>query len=207
MPDPFVPPNELDAIRADIWARWTRGGADRRSAFHTPVVASVGADGAPEQRVMVLRKVDPATATFRFHTDVRSGKVVQLNLSARVSVVGYDPGAKIQLRASGVATIVQTGALADEAWASTSASGRRSYLTTLAPGSISDGATSGLPTAFETEVPSLTESEAGRANFAIVQVIVNRLEWLHLAATGHRRAAFTLGTLGNDGWTGEWLIP
>lgn len=204
MPDPFPVPDDLDAILSDFWTRWGRGAADRRSPFHTPMVGSVTENRTPDQRIMVLRKADRSNNTLRFHTDHRSAKAGQIRHNNAVCVVGYDPGAKIQLRASGLATIVQTGALADEAWASTSASGRRSYLTTLAPGSISDVATSGLFVAFERGVPSLIESEAGRANFAIVPVSVNRLEWLHLAATGHRRAAFTLG---DDGWTGEWLIP
>ncbi len=204
MSDPFPMPDDLDAIFNDIWARWGRGAADRRSPFHTPTVGSTTEHHMPDQRIMVLRKTDRSNNILRFHTDHRSAKADQIRHNNAVCVVGYDPSAKIQLRASGLATIVQTGALVDEAWASTSASGRRSYLTTLAPGSVSDAATSGLPVAFERGVPSLTESEAGRANFAIVPVLLNRLEWLHLAATGHRRAGFTLG---EDKWTGEWLIP
>jgi pyridoxamine 5'-phosphate oxidase len=204
MPDPFQIPENLDSILNDIWTRWGRGAADRRSPFHTPVVGSISSDGTPEQRVMVLRKVDRGGGLLRFHTDIRSSKVAQLQTQGTVSVIGYDPGAKIQLRASGTASIVPNGPLADTAWAATSASGRRSYLTTLAPGSRSDTATSGLPIAFEQAVPSLTESEAGRANFTIVPVTLNRLEWLHLASTGHRRAGFILGA---NGWVGEWLIP
>ncbi len=204
MPDPFPVPDDLDAILNDIWTRWGRGAADRRSAFHTPVVGSVEIDGTPEQRVMVLRKTDRANATLRFHTDRRSSKAAQITANNAVSIVGYDPGAKIQLRASGAATLIDTGPFADEAWATTSVSGRRSYLTTLAPGSVSEIATSGLSIAFERAVPTAAESEAGRANFAIVPIVLNSLEWLHLASTGHRRAVFRRA---GDDWTGEWLIP
>jgi pyridoxamine 5'-phosphate oxidase len=204
MPDPFPVPDDLDAILNDIWTRWGRGAADRRSPFHTPVVASVSQSVAPEQRVMVLRKVDRAAGILRFHTDKRSSKAAQIDHKMTVSIIGYDAGAKIQIRASGDASIVSNGELANTAWAATSHSGRRSYLTTLAPGTRSDTATSGLPTTFEGAVPTPSESEAGRANFAIVPVTLNRLEWLHLAATGHRRAAFTRT---DEAWTGEWLIP
>jgi pyridoxamine 5'-phosphate oxidase len=204
MQNPFSVPDDLDAILNDIWTRWGRGAADRRSAFHTPVVGSLGLDGTPNQRVMVLRKAERANGLLRFHTDRRATKAAQINANKAVSIVGYDPGAKIQLRASGAATIVHTGPLADDAWAATSASGRRSYLTTLAPGSVSPLATSGLPVTFEQAVPTPAESEAGRANFAIVPVVLDSLEWLHLASTGHRRAVFTRA---GDDWTGEWLIP
>lgn len=204
MPDPFPVPDDLDAILNDIWTRWGRGAADRRSAFHTPVVGTVSNGSTPDQRVMVLRKADRAAATLRFHTDIRSTKASQITAQSNVSIVGYDPGAKVQLRGSGNATLIQTGPLADAAWAATSSSGRRSYLTTLAPGTPSDDATAGLPLPFEQTVPTMFESEAGRANFAILVVTLDRLEWLHLASTGHRRAAFTHG---ESGWTGAWLIP
>jgi pyridoxamine 5'-phosphate oxidase len=204
MTDPFALPDNLDAIRADIWARWTRGGVDRRSDFHTPVVASVGLDGAPEQRVMVLRKADPVASTLRFHTDFRSAKVTQVGQFSRVSVIGYDPQAKVQIRASGTAVIAHDDDLTDAAWAATTISGRRCYLADPAPSSVSAVATSGLPSAFEGTMPTWSESEAGRANFAVLIVTVNRFEWLYLAANGHRRAAFTRE--GNE-WRGTWLVP
>lgn len=204
MSKPFPVPDNLDEILNDIWTRWVRGCADRRSPFHTPVVATASARGAPAQRVMVLRKVDRSAGVLRFHTDHRSAKAAQIGLHKSISVLGYDAGAKIQLRAEGTATIEHDGATADQAWAATSGSGRRSYLTTLAPGSISDVATSGLPESFERSVPTPDESEAGRANFAIVPVAIDYLEWLHLAATGHRRAGFTRE---GETWRGRWLIP
>jgi pyridoxamine 5'-phosphate oxidase len=204
MSDPFPVPDDLDNIFNDIWVRWGRGAADRRSAFHIPIIGTVSNDGNPDQRVMVLRKADRAAATLRFHTDIRSTKASQIAAQASISILGYDPGAKVQLRASGSAMIIQSGSLTDAAWAATSASGRRSYLTTLPPGTATDQATSGLPLAFEQAVPTQSESEAGRTNFAIVVVTLNHLEWLHLASTGHRRAAFTRA---GDNWTGAWLIP
>jgi pyridoxamine 5'-phosphate oxidase len=204
MPPSLNIPDDLDAIMADIWTRWTRGGADRRSPFHTPVVASVGADGVPEQRVMVLRKADPLAATLRFHTDLRSAKVAQLRQSPVVSVIGYDASAKVQIRASGLAAISHDDEAADAGWAATSVSGRRCYLADPSPGTTSAAATSGLPSPFDQTMPTLTESEAGRANFAVVLVTIDRFEWLYLAASGHRRAAFTRN---GDTWHGQWLVP
>ena len=196
--------DDLDTILTDIWTRWGRGSADRRSPFHTPVVASISVSGTTQQRIMVLRHVDRSGSTLRFHTDIRSGKAAQIAEHGTVSVLGYDASAKVQIRASGTAEIITTGTIPDTAWAATSPSGRRSYLTTLAPGTISDQATSGLPKAYETTVPTLPESEAGRANFAIIVITLDRFEWLHLASTGHRRAAFTRS---GDTWAGKWLIP
>jgi pyridoxamine 5'-phosphate oxidase len=199
-----IKPSTLDAVQADIWMRLVRGGADRRSAFHTPAVASIDADGMPQQRVMVLRKCVAADATMRFHTDLRSVKVNEIGDSARVSVLGYDATAKIQIRASGRGIISDSGEIADAAWAASSPSSRRCYLTRYAPGSMTDKPISGLPASLEARVPERSETEAGRANFAVLMVTLDTLEWLYLAHDGHVRARFAC----EDGvWKGKWLIP
>jgi pyridoxamine 5'-phosphate oxidase len=199
-----IKPNTLDAVLTDIWMRLVRGGADRRSAFHTPVVASIDADGMPQQRVMVLRKSIEADATMRFHTDLRSTKVSEIGDSARVSVLGYDAAAKIQIRASGLAVVSDAGETADAAWAASSPSSRRCYLTRYAPGSVADKPMSGLPISLENRVPERRETEAGRVNFAVLTVKLDTLEWLYLAHDGHVRARFESE---EGAWKGQWLIP
>ena len=199
-----IKPDTLDAVLADIWMRLVRGGADRRSAFHTPVVASVDADGLPQQRVMVLRKCVEADAIMRFHTDLRSAKVGEIGTRARVNVLGYDPAAKIQIRASGLAVVTDKGDAADAAWLASSPSSRRCYLTRYSPGSVTDKPMSGLPASLESRVPERSETEAGRTNFAVLTVTLDTLEWLYLAHDGHVRARFA----NEDGaWKGQWLIP
>lgn len=199
-----IKPDTLDAVLADIWMRLVRGGADRRSAFHTPVVASVDAEGVPQQRVMVLRKCVEADATMRFHTDLRSAKVGEMGTRARVNVLGYDPAAKIQIRASGMAIVTGTGDIADAAWLASSPSSRRCYLTRYGPGSVTDKPISGLPASLESRVPERSETEAGRINFAVLTVTLDTLEWLYLAHDGHVRARFAHE---NGVWKGQWLIP
>jgi pyridoxamine 5'-phosphate oxidase len=199
-----IKPATLDAVLTDVWMRLVRGGADRRSPFHTPVVASIDTDGAPQQRVMVLRKCIEADATMRFHTDLRSIKVREISAGARVSVLGYDPAAKIQIRASGQAAIEEAGEVADAAWAASSPSSRRCYLTRYPPGSVVEKPMSGLPASVETRVPERSETEAGRANFAVLMIRLDTLEWLYLAHDGHVRARFVHA---EGAWKGEWLIP
>ena len=199
-----IKPSTLDAVLADIWMRLVRGGADRRSAFHTPVVASLDAGGMPQQRVMVLRKCIEADATMRFHTDLRSAKVSEIGDSARVSVLGYDAAAKIQIRAGGRAIVSDAGEVADAAWVASSPSSRRCYLTRYAPGSSTDKPISGLPASLESRVPVRSETEAGRANFAVLMITLDALEWLYLAHDGHVRARFVQE---EGAWKGQWLIP
>jgi hypothetical protein len=195
-----IPRDDLAAIEADLWARLARGKADRKSAWHTPVVGT--AEG--ELRVMVLRHVDRAAGTLRFHTDRRSPKVAAFASNDRASVLFYDPGAKLQLRCSGRAQLSTDSPATDAAWAASSAASRRCYLAPFAPSSRADQPTSGLPAAFETSLPTLAESEAGRGNFAALTVTLDRIDWLYLAHDGHRRALFERG---GDQWAAGWLVP
>jgi pyridoxamine 5'-phosphate oxidase len=197
---PGIPHDDLSAIAADLWARLGRGKADRKSPFHTPVVGT--ADG--DLRVMVLRHVDMASGSLRFHTDARSPKATAIGTNARVHILFYDPGAKLQLRCSGMGAIEASGPVADAAWSASPATSRRCYLAPVAPSTPAAAATSGLPADYEGRFPTLVESEAGRINFAALVVTLDRIDWLYLAHDGHRRALFTRA----DGqWAAGWLNP
>ena len=91
----------LDEVRADIAARLSAAANDRRSAMHSPVVATADADA----RVMVLRAFDADSWLLRFHTDVRSPKVAVIEADPRIGVLAYDRQAKIQLRLRGTGRI------------------------------------------------------------------------------------------------------
>ena len=184
------------------WRLLGRGAADRRSPLHTPVVASVDADGAPDARVMVLRAAARATAQLRFHTDARSPKCVALD-GRRVAVLGYHPGEAVQLRLSGTARIVTKGTEIDAIWANSTPFARRCYLVEAAPGTPVAAPASGLPAWVEGRKPELADLVPARANFALVMIDITAIDWLHLAQNGHRRAAFAAA----DGWRGEWRLP
>jgi pyridoxamine 5'-phosphate oxidase len=196
--------DDLSSVCTDIWQRLVRGKADRHSPFHTPVVASVTASGVPQQRVMVLRKVDQSAGTLRFNTDVRTPKVDQLAENTAISVIGYDAGAKIQIRVTGRGRALHDGDDADAAWDASVPSSRRCYLAETAPGTVSALPTSGLPPHVESRVPTLAETLPGRENFSVLIVDIDQIEWLYLAADGHRRAVFTRNI---DTWSGQWLVP
>lgn len=195
-------PDDLDAIFDDAWTRLTRGVKDRRSAFHTPVVATLGSDGV-RQRVMVLRAADRARRALRFHTDCRSAKVAHIGSGAVASVLGYDPGARIQLLLGGTLALADPEAT-EAAWQMSALTSRRAYLAAPGPGTPIDEPGSGLPEALLTRAPTGEEAAAGRANFAALAFVVERVEWLELTASGNRRALFT-HTEGR--WSATWLIP
>ncbi|WP_310497596.1 pyridoxamine 5'-phosphate oxidase family protein [Sandarakinorhabdus sp.] len=184
------------------WTLLVRGGADRRSPMHTPVVSSIAANGLPDSRVMVLRKAERVSACLRFHTDARSPKAQAL-AGAPVSILAYDSGAAIQLRLSGSARVRTDGPDIDAIWHASTPFARRCYMVGNAPGSVLDAPGSGLPADVEGRSPTAGELLLARANFAVVMIAVTGIDWLHLAASGHRRARFCAA----DGWQGCWLAP
>jgi pyridoxamine 5'-phosphate oxidase len=199
LPDHY---NNLTATLAYVWQLLHRACADRHAGFHTPVLATQGADG-PQTRVLVLRAVDQAARSVLFYTDARSAKLHALAHDARVALNFYDAARKVQLRTRGTAHLHTQDTLANTHWNTATLTARRCYLG-AAPGQLSDAPTSGLPAALEGRAPTLEEVLPGRAHFAVLQVVLHEIEWLHVHSTGHRRARF--------GWTGgpwkeQWLNP
>jgi pyridoxamine 5'-phosphate oxidase len=201
MSDPRDPPgfyNDPAETLAEAWRLITRGVADRRSPFHTPTVATIGLDGAPSLRTVVLRHCNAAGRRLRFHTDRRSQKVSELALDPRISIHFYDPTAKIQLRVAGRALVHVEGPVAESAWAASRPFSRACYAVNPGPGAALEGPGDyDLPTD-----PALYD--AGRIQFCAVETHIASIEWLYLANAGHRRARFA--------WKGtavqaEWLVP
>ncbi len=190
--------DDIDATLAECWRLWSRGVADRRSPFHAPMLASVGLDGRPRARVVILRGCEPGGPALRFHTDRRSSKIAELAAEPRVALTGYDHAAKVQIRAEGRCVVHADDAEADAAWQGSRPFSRVCYGVTPGPGvEIARGAAFDLPS-------DDAAIAAGRENFRAVRIVVESLEWLYLAHAGHRRARFTF----IDGAVGKaWLAP
>lgn len=186
--------SELGTLLARAWALLGQAADDPASPLRTPVVVSEGEDG-PDGRVMVIRGCRPPNHLV-FHTDIRSPKVAGLRRHARVVVVGYDPGQRLQLRVCGRAAIETEGSEVDAAWADTALAARRNYATLQPPGTFC--AVSGDPR------PETVDDAAARRNFARLLVAVTRIDWLELAADGHVRARFEHE---DDAWTCSWRVP
>lgn len=190
--------NDLDASLAHALNLLEKGVKDRRSAMHTFTVATNGSDGTPQLRTVVNRGFDPATRILRFHTDARSPKIAELKADPRVAVHIYDRWAKIQLRLDARASVHTEGPVRASAWEGTRDFSRICYRVTAAPGD----------TVERPDDVAFTEGAApdeGEENFVAVTLEVHALEWLYLAADGHRRARFAwdhAGTLSQN-----WLVP
>lgn len=183
--------DDLTATQAHAFALLARGVADRRSAFHTPTLATIGADGTPRLRAMVLRGFDAATRSLRLHTDARAAKAADIKADPRAAMHVHDPAAQIQLRLSGTATLHHGDAVSAAGWAASLEFSRMCYAIEPAPGGLA-AAPPAAP----------RDAEAGLPNFAVILFSFAVMEWLWLDAGGHRRACFDFAT-----GDAHWLVP
>ena len=191
--------DDLDALRCEAWALIVAAVADGRAPFHTPTVATTDSAGAPRLRTVVLRAADAAAGTVRFHTDLRSAKAAELAGDPRTAVHFFDPARKVQVQLAGRAVIA---GIADEdgrsAWDTARPSSRTAYGVMPGPGTpIAAGGGYRLP-------GTAAGIAAGALHFGAVTVTADRLDWLSLDATGHRRAGFVRTA---TAWQGTWLVP
>jgi 3-hydroxyisobutyrate dehydrogenase len=194
---------ELAELIGEIWTELEQGALDAKSAFHTPVLGTLGANSC-RLRTVVLRRVEPGQRQLICHTDLRSDKVAEIRQNPAVSWLFYSPAAKIQIRAEGRATVHYQDEIARAGWERSQLMSRRCYLIEVGPGTKTDQPESGLPADMLDRSPTAEESEAGWPNFALIASTIERLDWLYLDSKGHRRAQFE--------WTGEnfvgsWVIP
>lgn len=190
----------LELILNEIHQQLHFGATRRSSPMHTPVVGT--ADG--DLRVMVLRDFDLASRTLRFHTDARSPKVAAIKVDPSITVLFYDPEAKVQIRARGIGRVGTNDAVVDAAWDQATPFAKRCYLAESAPGSSSESPVSGLPGWVEGITPTEAQVAPGRENFAVLLVRIVTFDWLYLANTGHRRARFEYS---DEKMIGNWLVP
>ena len=116
--------DDLDAAFAELWRLLADGAAHGRGGFHLPTLATVGADGGPRLRTVVLRAADPAEGTLRFHCDRRSDKASEILADPACALSAYDAAAKIQIRVEGRAALHTDDALAEAAWTGSRAMSR-----------------------------------------------------------------------------------
>ena len=174
---------------------------DRSSSFRIPVF-SCGIDGEIDSRIVVLRKSDQSNNLLQFHSDIRSDKINKLTKNPNASLLFYDKEEKIQLRVKTECEINNQNSITEEAWKKTQHISRRCYLTDSPPGTSSNNPTSGMISKLEDFDYTMEQSEEGYKNFTVIKCKIKSVEWLYLAAKGHRRAKFDLETNKND-----WLVP
>ena len=195
--------NDLDKVYSKIWNLLILGLQNRDAPFHIPVFIC-GNKSKSEGRIVVLRGVDEKEKKIWFHSDIRSNKVKILKSNSEASLLFYDKSEKIQLRICGYTKINFQNDLTKQSWGKTVHMSRQCYLGDKAPGISVSEPTSGLTTDVDNLKYTIEESEIGYKNFCVIETYIKSIEWLYLAAKGHRRAYFNLNKKKLEK---KWLIP
>lgn len=154
-----------------IWATLDLS-TGRRAAFTLMQLATIGPDGGPKVRTVVLRAVEPGPGRLSFITDTRSAKVREIAANPRVSLCGYDQ-THLQVRIEGRAGIVTDEEERRRVWASLRQHTRRLY--------------DALP---QETLAADEDEDAPSAFFCLVTVLAESIDWLDLSSEPHRRVVF-----------------
>ena len=192
---------DLEKIQNKYWSMLDDAVTNRASPFRIPVFICAHQDEV-DGRIVVLRKSDRKNNLLQFHTDLRSPKVDILKKNNKASLLFYDKDEKIQLRVKVECEINNQNSTTEESWKKTQHISRRCYLTDSPPGTSSENPTSGMISKLEDFDYTMEQSEEGYKNFTVIKCMIKSIEWLYLAAKGHRRAKFDL-----ENKKESWLVP
>jgi len=195
--------NDLDKIYSKIWDLLNFGLQNRDAPFHIPIFIC-GNENKFDGRIVVLRGVSKKENKLWFHSDIRSNKIKILKSNLEAAFLFYDKSEKIQLRIFGATKINYKNDITKKSWKKTVHMSRQCYLGNKAPGSNTLKPTSGLTSDIDNLKYTIEESEIGYENFCVIETYIKSIEWLYLAAKGHRRAHFILDEKQLEK---KWLIP
>ena len=192
---------DLKEIKKKIWSMLDDAVTNRSSQFRIPVFIC-GDQKDFDGRIVVLRKSEQSNNLVQFHSDIRSDKIVKLKNNKNASMLFYDKEEKIQVRLKVQCIINHSNEITKDSWSKTGHISRKCYLVENGPGTESPKPTSGLKPELDNFEFTMEQSEEGYKNFTVIQCKIKTIEWLYLAAKGHRRARFEL-----DNNKEYWLIP
>ena len=192
---------DFNEIKKKIWSMLNDAVTNRNSQFRIPIFIC-GDQSNFDGRIVVLRKSDQQNNLVQFHSDIRSDKIEKLKKNTKASMLFYDKEEKIQVRLKVECMVNHNNEITKESWSKTQHISRKCYLVDNGPGTESDEPTSGLKPELDNFDYSKEQSEEGYKNFTVIQCKIKSIEWLYLAAKGHRRAKFDLE---ND--KEHWLVP
>jgi len=192
---------DFNEIKKKIWLMLDDAITNRASQFRIPTFIC-GDQSDFDGRIVVLRKSDQLNNTVQFHSDIRSDKIEKLKKNAKAAMLFYDKDEKIQVRLKIECVVNHNNEITKESWSKTQHISRKCYLVDNGPGSESASPTSGLKPELDNFEFTMEQSEEGYKNFTVIQCKIKLIEWLYLAAKGHRRARFDL-----ENKKDTWLVP
>jgi hypothetical protein len=162
--------------------------------FRYVTLATIDKENMPRQRTVVLRDfTENPEPIFTIYTDSRSDKISQIMENDKVSLLFYDDKTKLQLRATGTASIIKAGEEYKRNWDNRGSKSPHSYTSVNAPG---------------TEIKNPEEAYEwrleGTPNFCLIKIEAERMEFLQLDGVRHVRSE---SIIRNEEKLKRWLAP
>jgi pyridoxamine 5'-phosphate oxidase len=175
-----------EAVHDRIWQELTRCTVDRHHEWRTPVLATIGLDGTPQARAIVLRQALKVTQSLTFFTDKRTPKVAELSAQPVGMLTFWSKRLGWQCRVALSFQVHMDGPEVDAAWARISQSAAaKDYLALVAPGSPIVG----------NDCDENNAANNMSHNLALLTGRISSIDWLELGQSAHRRIKFV-----PDGW-------
>jgi hypothetical protein len=181
-----------------VFSNLEKGVTERGHQFHLLVLGTIDKDKRPQNRNVVLRKVDMTNSLIRFHTDIRSNKIIDIKNNSSISLLGYDKVNKLQVRLTANAIVEESKEVLSDVWSKMYPMSRECYRVKDAPGKVVASRDEVL---FEDEG---NDKLNGFENFVIINCHISSIETLFLHSSGHVRAKYIYE---NGAFHGEWLVP
>tara|TARA_B100001059_G_scaffold228479_1_gene259653 strand:- start:604 stop:1209 length:606 start_codon:yes stop_codon:yes gene_type:complete len=181
-----------------VFLNLEKGVIEGKHDFHLLVLATIDENNKPQNRNVVLRKVDISNSLVKFHTDKRSNKIKDLNHNHSISLLGYDKSAKLQIRLGAKAVIEKSNEVLIDVWSKMRPMSRACYRVKDTPGKIISSRNDVI---FENEDEKKLN---GFENFVIVNCHIQSIETLFLHSAGHIRAKYLYK---DNAFHGSWLVP
>jgi len=195
---------EYDQIARDAWGRFQGAADNRADPLRLVTFVSVDDLGRPEPLTLVLRGAgDQESPALWFHVDKRSSKVSNVRRRPSVGLLFYDPRDQVQVRVRGSARVHTDDAQADDHWAQVEITA--DYIASI----MRTGDGGRAPDQPDPRMSAIsTETDPGRTkawreNFAVIEVLVEELDWLQTIGPHQRRALLRAAS----GWKAEPLDP
>ena len=176
-------------ILESIFKKLNYGVTDGKDDFHTMIFSNI-INNKVDSRCVILRHFDKDKRILIFNTDIRSPKVSAIRDNPETHCLFYHFKEKIQLRITTHSTVHYNDEFHSVGWKNTAISSRKCYLTKYKPSQEIDSMEDGIPIHLLAKIPTVSESEAGKFNFAVIVNRILSIDWLYLSSKGHKRARY-----------------
>ena len=125
----------------------------------------------------------------------RAAKIKIFQKNSTATVIGYDPGLKVQIKLQGNMKVHIDDSQTLNAWDGSTSRSKKCY-------SVKDGSTNPIDSPETHDIKDF-KVEEGYQNFAVLIFSFYSLEFLYLKSSGHRRSIHNW----QDDYKASWLVP